>query len=76
MGREDPYGVRICSEYMGRGLMTVLIDGVTELARKPEDSLIYVWDIDPSLPKPADDKTLAKLLLPSRDIQSGERYFR
>jgi len=73
MGTEEAYGIRVCSDYMDRGLLPILIDGVTELARKPGDSLIYVWDMDPSSPKPTDEATLAKLRLPSRDIKSDDR---
>ena len=71
MGREA-YGVRIGSTNMGRGLLPVLIDGVTELAVKPGESTIYAWQIDPSAPKPTDAQTLARFQLPSRDIQSDD----
>jgi hypothetical protein len=69
MGKEA-FGIRIVSSNMGRGLLPIYIDGVTERAVKPEDSIIYVSDIDPSKPKPTDDKTLAKFRLPSRDVNS------
>jgi hypothetical protein len=70
---KETYGVRIVSANMDRGLLTVLIDGLTELAVNPGNSIIHASDIDPSKPKPADEKTLAGLRLPSRDIQSDAR---
>jgi len=71
MGKEA-FGIRIISIGEGRGLLPIYIDGLTERAVNPGDSIIYVWDIDPSKPKPTDDKTLANLRLPSRDIQSND----
>jgi transglutaminase-like putative cysteine protease len=71
MGREAN-GIRIISTNMERGLMTILIDGVTEQAKNPGDSILYAWEIDPSRPKPTDDQTLAKFRLPSRYVQSDD----
>jgi len=70
MGKEA-YGIRISSTDMGIGLLPIYINGVTERAVNPGDSIMYVWDIDPSKPKPTDDKTLAKFREPSRSIQSN-----
>jgi transglutaminase-like putative cysteine protease len=72
MGKEA-YGIRVISTHMGRGLLPIYIDGLTERAVNPGNSIIYVWDIDPSKPKPTDDNTLAYFRLPSRDIQSDDK---
>jgi len=72
------YGIRIGADlfnynwaiYWGRTI--VYIEGLTDRAVNPGDSIIYVWDIDPSIPIPTDDKTLAKYRLPSKIIQSDD----
>ena len=71
MGNET-YGVRICSTYYGRGLLPVLIDGVSEYAVNPGDSLIYMRDMELYAQKPTDEKSLNYLRQPSRDIQNDD----
>jgi transglutaminase-like putative cysteine protease len=71
MGKAE-IGIRIVSDYRGRYLLPVLIDGLTELAVKPGNLIIHKWEIDPNKPKPTDGATLAQLRLPSRDIQSDD----
>jgi hypothetical protein len=62
----EKYGVRIVNVEYGRGLLTVLIDGVTEYARNPKNSIIYADDIrnlslTPSSSIHSDDPDIIKL---------------
>ena len=69
---EEPYGIRICSSYFGRGLLPVLIDGVSERAVNPGDSLISMREMEVYSKKPTDEESLAYLRKPSRQIQSDD----
>jgi len=69
----EKYGVRIISTgSYGHGLLPILIDGVSEYAVNPGDSLIYAREMEAYNTKAADEKSLAYLRQPSRGIQSDD----
>jgi len=71
MGKEA-YGIRIISTNIERGSLLIYIDGITERAVNPGDSIIYASDFDQPIHIPTDDATLANLRLPSERIQSDD----
>jgi hypothetical protein len=68
----EAHGIRIISSYRERGLLPVLIDGISEAAMNPGNSIIYEWDLECYMERPTDKAGLAQLLLPSRYIQSDD----
>lgn len=69
----DPNGIRLCDIGMERGLLPVMINDVTEKAIDPGDTIIYTWELDPSVPAPANFKAASdRYLMPSHHIQSND----
>lgn len=67
----DPNGVRLCDTGLERGLLPVMVDGVTESTIDPGDSIIYAWELDPTVPVPPDvEITFDRYLEPSSWSQS------
>ncbi|MCL2046899.1 MAG: transglutaminase domain-containing protein [Oscillospiraceae bacterium] len=63
------FGVRVRTED-SRSLLSILVEGETRRALEPGISTIYVWNIDPSAPRPTSEAALDFYREPSKYCRS------